>query len=528
MPTQVDLSELAVRRDSGAERALAPRRHIPSRYVLPAVLIAGFVGVLAWALRDALLPRKPVTVVPVYVSLEAIQEAGTPLFKAAGWVEPRPTPIRVAALAPGVLDRLLVVEDQAVTQGEPVAYLVDADARLALEAAQATLRHHAALVSEAEAALDAAQTNLEIPAHLQLPVAEAEADLAEVDRELANLPFMQRRAAARLRLADIDHKAKQQSKGALSGIVVEAAQSEYDAATAEVEELQRRAPALEAQRKALSTKRDAALKRLELKTDERQAHRGAQARLAAAQATFKEAEVSVSQAQLRLDRMTITAPVDGRILDLVAGPGSQLMSGPSLMPETDAGTVVKMYEPDKLQLRVDVRFEDLPRVGRGGPAVIESPAVPEPLHGEVLFLTGTANTSKNTLEVKVSLDNPPPLLKPEMLVDVTFLAPETAQPEPPAGEQYRLFVPRHLVEQGESGSHVWIADLAAGLARRQRIELGRGQTATMVEVTSGLTVASRLISGGRESLADGDRIRVTGEDVALGTGTQQQTMHHQN
>jgi multidrug efflux pump subunit AcrA (membrane-fusion protein) len=187
-----------------------------------------------------------------------------------------------------------------------------------------------------------------------------------------------------------------------------------------------------------------------------------------------------------------------------------------------------MYQPEQLQVRVDVRVEDLPRVGRGGPAVIESPAVAEPLQGEVLFLTGTANTSKNTLEVKVSLDNPPAVLKPEMLVDVTFLAPETEQPEAPPSEQYRLFVPRALVESGESGSFVWLADHAEGIARRQRIELGRGQTATMVEVTAGLTVASRLISSGRESLADGDRIHVTGEDTSLGMNTQPQTMHHQN
>jgi RND family efflux transporter MFP subunit len=528
MPTKVDLSELAVRRETADERFIAPKRHIPSRYVLPAVLVLGFAAVFAWSLRDALLSRKPVTVVPVYVSLEAIQEAGTPLFKAAGWIEPRPTAIRVTALAPGVIDRLLVVEDQAVKQGESIAQLIDQDARLTLESARATLRHHEAVVAEAQAALDAARTNLDIPAHLEMPLAEARGDLAEIEREITNLPFMQKRAEARLRLAEIDLKAKQQSRGALSGIVVETAQSEHDAATAEVEELRRRLPVLEEQRTALTARRDAALKRLELKTDERLAFRAAEAKLNAAQADANVAQVAVDEAELRLKRMTITAPTDGRILDLIGSPGTQLMSGPSLMEGRDGSTVVTMYQPEQLQVRVDVRFEDLPRVGRGGPAVIESPAVAEPLQGEVLFLTGTANTSKNTLEVKVSLDNPPAVLKPEMLVDVTFLAPETEQPEAPPSEQYRLFVPRALVESGESGSFVWLADHAEGIARRQRIELGRGQTATMVEVTAGLTVASRLISSGRESLADGDRIHVTGEDTSLGMNTQPQTMHHQN
>ena len=63
-------------------------------------------------------------VVPVHVARAEVQQAGTPLFKAAGWVEPRPTPILVAALASGVVERLLVVEDQAVETGQPVAELV--------------------------------------------------------------------------------------------------------------------------------------------------------------------------------------------------------------------------------------------------------------------------------------------------------------------------------------------------------------------------------------------------------------------
>ena len=36
------------------------------------------------------------TVVPVFVTRSAAERVGTALFKAAGWVEPRPTPVRVA------------------------------------------------------------------------------------------------------------------------------------------------------------------------------------------------------------------------------------------------------------------------------------------------------------------------------------------------------------------------------------------------------------------------------------------------
>lgn len=515
---ELDLKQLAVRRNGGgAESRIVPRRRVVSRYVLPAVLIIGFIGVLGWAARDAYLPRKPVTIVPVLVSLADVQTAGTPLFKAAGWIEPRPTPIRVAALAEGVVEELLVVEDQLVRKGDPVAHLVSEDAQLALEAAQATAGIRAAEVEQARAALAAAETNFEIPAHLELPVAVAEAELAAIETELSNLPFALERAQARSRVAEIDLETKEKARTALAAIIVEQAQSEYDAAVAEVKELTQRQPALEAQRTALIRSRDAAAKRLELKTDERQAVDSTKARLAAAESQLRQAQVAVAEAQLRLDRMTIVAPVDGRILDLVAAPGMQLMSsGVSLSEDRDGGTVVTMYQPERLQVRIDVRFEDLPRVGRDQPVQIDTPAWPQPLDGKVLFLTGFANIQKNTLEVKATLENPPPVMKPEMLVDVTFLAPETDSPESESDEEYHLFVPRPLVQTGEGGSFVWVADVAGGMARRVPVALGPIQTPTLVEVTQGLSAGSRVIATGRESLEEGDRIEITGEDLTFG------------
>ena len=120
----VDLRDLAVDRGATSITALRGRRNVFSRYVLPGALLLGFLTLIAWASRDILLPPRLVTVVPVFSTTSEFQQQGTPLFQAAGWIEPRPTPLRVAALAPGVVETLLVVEDQAVKQGEPIAKLV--------------------------------------------------------------------------------------------------------------------------------------------------------------------------------------------------------------------------------------------------------------------------------------------------------------------------------------------------------------------------------------------------------------------
>ncbi len=523
MSAPVNLKDLAVRRDVVGGRSLAPRRHIVSRYLIPGALILGFVSLTIWSARDLWLPRKLVTVVPVHISLSEMQTAGTPLFKAAGWIEPRPTPIRVAALATGVVDQLLVVEDQSVEQGEPIARLVARDAELSLQQAIASEGMRKAETEEAQAVLKAARTHLEFPTQLELPLAEAEVELATLETELTNLPNLLKRAEARFRLADADWQAKSENKQSIQAILVVRAQSEFDTAQSEVDELTKRRPALELQRAALIRKRAATARRLELKTDETRAVSAAIAHLSSFEAQWREAQSRVEEAQLRLDRMTIRAPVSGRVLNLIANPGSQLMTGPSQMEARDSNTVVTMYQPDQMQVRVDVRFEDLPRVGRDQPVQVKSPAFPEAIAGRVLFLTSFANVQKNTLAVKVSLDTPPSVLKPEMLVDVTFLAMEQPTPESAAKsreptEQYRLFLPRSVVDIGADGNFVWVADLVQRVARRQPVEMGDMQTPTLLEITGGLTAASRIISGGRESLSDGDRIEVQGEDTQLGTG----------
>src|SRR5437867_3511062 len=140
MSANVDLRQLAVRRTGSAPPPLARRRPWLTRYALPGVVLLGFAAVIAWSARDRLLPSKPVTVVPVLTSRAEVQQEGTPLFQAAGWIEPRPTPVLATALAEGVIEKLLVVEGQPVKKGEPVARLIEADTRIGVRTAEADLR----------------------------------------------------------------------------------------------------------------------------------------------------------------------------------------------------------------------------------------------------------------------------------------------------------------------------------------------------------------------------------------------------
>jgi RND family efflux transporter MFP subunit len=262
-------------------------------------------------------------------------------------------------------------------------------------------------------------------------------------------------------------------------------------------------------------RRDALQTQLELLADERQAKDSAEAKLKAAKARVEQARVSLAEAKLRLDRMTVRAPVDGRVYQLMAYPGTTLTAGMAGPANADASTVVTLYCPDMLQVRVDARFEDIPKVTLGQPVTINNPALAAPLTGQVLFVSSEANIQKNTLQVEVAIDAPPAVFKPEMLVDVTFLAPRPPESVAEVSEELRLYVPQQLIQRDESGVCVWLADETAGVARKAVVTTGNVGNGGLIEMTGGLSIASRIIARGHDGLTDGERIRVVGEDADI-------------
>ena len=76
MSPDVDLRELAVDRSETHGATVRPRRQLLTRYVLPVVLICGFVSLVAWASRDFVFPPKSVTVVPVLLHNRYEVQAG--------------------------------------------------------------------------------------------------------------------------------------------------------------------------------------------------------------------------------------------------------------------------------------------------------------------------------------------------------------------------------------------------------------------------------------------------------------------
>ncbi len=473
-----DLQALSVRRLPTNGTLLRPPRRWFTRVVLPLVLLAGFGGLVAWASWDLIVPSTPVTVTPVVARKGIVQATGVELFSTTGWIEPGPTPIEVPALAEGVVEQLLVLPGQRVSANQPIAKLVDIDARLALQAAEAESAERRLKVKTAQADAEAAEA--------QLRGAEA---LLAADEEL-----FKNRVIGRTRL-------------------------EQTLAQRDV----------------------------------------AKARLEQAKAMFKEGEARVRLAEtqeeiarLRLERMTVRTPLAGIVMSLNTVPG-RMVGNRTLVGATPSSLVtmdsmVTLYDPEKLQVRFYVPIGKFQLVRPGQPASVEVDVLPgRRLAASVLYDTHDTDLNREAVPVKAGLSrhsglslagawlpaspvqmaangllqgigaslegplSPHQKLRPGMSAKVRVFSPPTETKET-GGEVLRLFVPKRLLTSEGKEARIWIVDQAHGRAMLVTVTPGQATLGDLVEIAQGLQPSDKLIVSGRESLAPGQRVRITGEE----------------
>jgi multidrug efflux pump subunit AcrA (membrane-fusion protein) len=465
-----DLHALAVRREPAAGPMVHPPRRWVTRVVLPLLLLCGFGGLILWTSWDMLSPRLPVAVQPVLAKKGIVQASGAELFTATGWIEPRPTPIEVPALAEGVVEKLLVLPGQRVEANEVIAQLVAADAELALESAQ----------QEA--------------AELRLKVQSAGFDVEEME--------------AQLRSAQVTVKSDEElvQNKLVSPIRLEQSQAQKAVAEARVKQ--------------------------------------AKARLAETEIRLKHSTVHERTARLRLDRMQVRSPAAGVVMSLNTLPGR--MVGVRSLTTNMTESVVTLYDPDQLQVRVEVPIDKFQLIRPNQPATVEVDVLPgRRLPGSVLYDTHETDIQRNTVRVKVGLWQmpskfvrapwlvpvcseaqlallgighclhaaltPQDLLRPGMIAKTRILSPATTATEP-GGEVVRLYVPRRLVLNDGGKTQVWLVDQTINQAVLRSITLGAGQSGDLVEVAQGLHPSDKLITTNRELIRPGLRVVISGEE----------------
>jgi RND family efflux transporter MFP subunit len=233
-----------------------------------------------------------------------------------------------------------------------------------------------------------------------------------------------------------------------------------------------------------------------------------EANVAIARASLHDATVGKETAQLAFDRCIIVSPMDGIVIERLVSPGSVIRFG----NDEHSSHVVHIYDPTKLQVRADVPLADASQVDVGHPAQIIVDVLPNiTFDGEVLRFVHRADQQKNTIEAKVKIINPSPLLKPDMLARVKILQPKREVSEKGTWTEQHVFIPKESVNDFENPT-VWIienANKGLGQARKRALILGEKEFDGWIEVLSGLSTGDRIITS-ETYLVDGDSVQITG------------------
>lgn len=494
-----DLSDLQIEDPLPGGSVPAPRRRWVTRLMLPVVILLAMSLMLAYAARDALWPGPGIEVVTVVTGEQGGTQPGPAADPAAGfsvqapgWLEPDPYPIYVTALTDGIIQRVLVLEGETIEAGQVVAEMVDDDARLALAAAQAEL-------SRQKASRAAAEADWQRPIALQRALAVNQALLAEARADEALLDARINEQEAKLgELAAAYERVAGLLPNAIAALEVDQARFQLDAQRARVDATTKQRPLMDARIQRYVAEVAAAQADLELRIDDRK-------RLDEAVADVAAASAAVADAELRLQRMKIISPATGVVMTRLVAPGSKIMRA---MDSMHSAHVVHLYDPRKLQVRVDVPLAEVAGVVAGQRArIVVDVLTEQSFAGHVTRFIHQADISKNTVEVKVAVEDPSPLLKPDMLARVKFLAMGQAAEGAAPAVSPTLFVPRRAVRRDGDEAHVWVVDVATSRLRRQVVTVGAPRGDAWLSVLGGLQPNDLLAADPSSDLVEGQRVR---------------------
>lgn len=430
------------------------RRHLAS-WLAVILLIA--VLAVAWLVRDRLTPALPVTVAAVIAAApDAAQRPvadtpGTVIARASGWLAPDPHPVVVSAQRAGIIRSLSVRSGQAVSAGEVIAELDPRDADLAVQRAESAMAIALTAVRQAEAT------------H-QRHRAEVAAAQARVDQATDRRDRLER---AGLAVTDND---RSQAK-----LEVATRQAELAVATAAVAE--------------------------------------AEAAIHAARTRVQTAEIDQAAAALERTRCTITAPVTGIVLRVVAAPGHHVS-----VEDGDTARLIELFDPTAVQVRADIPLGDAGGVRPGQPVEIDCDLLPgRMLRGRVSSLAGEADAARNTLQAHIAILDPPPGLRPEMLARVRVLSDPTRETAttnspgattPSTASRSQLLVPSAGVHGDGEQTYVWLVDIDRRLRRRPVILAGTAHNG-WTPIADGLFLGDPIVITPTTELTEGRRVHPT-------------------
>src|SRR4029453_15484167 len=174
-----------------------------------------------------------------------------------------------------------------------------------------------------------------------------------------------------------------------------------------------------------------------------------------------------------------------------------------------SGALSALADLDTLEVEVDVAEANVAKLSPSQPAEVTVEAFPEKKYkAELRQIIPTADRTKATVLVKVTILDKDPNLKPEMSAKATFIEPRQASD---AGVPAKplILVPQRAIVTREGSAHVF--EIVDGSARVRTITTS-GTRQDRVVVSDGLVGSETLVLNPPDGLKDGDRVVARGRD----------------
>ena len=202
-----------------------------------------------------------------------------------------------------------------------------------------------------------------------------------------------------------------------------------------------------------------------------------------------QSQAALNEAQSRLGTFIVKAARDGTVISRTVEVGNVVQPGVELMQLSPSGAV-------RIVVKIDEKNLSLMTVGQ--PALVSADAYPkETFPATVDFINPAVDLQRASVEVKLTVADPPKYLREDMTVSVDV---EVAR-RPNA-----IIVDAAIMHNLKDGE-AWVFKVYAGTSKKQSVKVGL-VSAGKAEILSGLEEGDQVIPTTNITINDGKRIRI--------------------
>ncbi len=208
-----------------------------------------------------------------------------------------------------------------------------------------------------------------------------------------------------------------------------------------------------------------------------------------AERSYMDAQYAYDNALIALEKMQVTVPFNGVIVDL-----PYYTEGVKVAANLN---MAKIMNYGQLYMDINLPGKDMTRIEARQPVRIMNYTLPgDTLQGTITQVSPAIDPDSRTFKASLTIENPDWLLRPGMFVKADIIV---------AREDSAIVIPKDIILSRRRGKTVYVVDRST--AQERTITTGL-ENPDQVQVLRGLNVDERLVIEGYETLRNRAKVRI--------------------